>query len=179
MKSFYNYLNEYLFIPDEMLVIILGIIIYFLSYEEYKEIFFVDILITTFVLVIYDLYLKKILLFDNIDEYYKLIINNVITIVVIDFLLKIIKDRFNPKLNLINYFNIAISCFLYETIIFKLYNYNNVCNNYLRSMQKTIIRLATIHILSNFLNNNPYDDEWFKFSLSQIINLSLFNSAFS
>ena len=174
-----NDIFENFFINKEIYLVLAGIIIIYFSFKDLKEVFFLDIIITTFVLIVYDLYLKKLLLFDDLDDYYKLIINNVITIVVIDFLFKIIKDRFNKKINILYYFNIAISCFFYETIIFKLYNYNGLCSNQLRTTTKTIIRLATIHILSNFLNDNPYDYEWFTFSLSQLINVNLFSSAFS
>ena len=65
-----------------------------------------------------------------------------------------------------------------KTIIFKLYNYNNLCNNKLRVMTKTIMRLATIHILSNYLNDADFDKKWFDFALAQMTNYSLFNAVF-
>jgi hypothetical protein len=98
---------------------------------------------------------------------------------VIDFLINFIKDTSSPKLNFIYYFNLAFACLFYETIIFKLYNYNGLCNKRLRDMTKVIMRLATIHILSNFLNGGEYDKTWFDFSFAQIFNFALFDAVFS
>ena len=99
--------------------------------------------------------------------------------VVIDFLISFIKDCSNPDLNFIYYFNLAFGCLFYDTIVHKLYNYNGLCNKRLRSITKTIIRLATIHILSNFLNGNDYDKSWFDFSFGQLFNFALFDTVFS
>lgn len=166
-------------ISPETLIVILGIAMYYFHYLSDKKFLITNIIITSFVLACYDLFLKKILLFNVVDDYYKLIINNIITIVVIDFLITFIKDTSNQKLNFINYFNIAFACLFYETIIFKLYNYNGLCNKRLRDMTKVIMRLATIHILSNFLNGEEYDKTWFDFSFAQVFNFALFDAVFS
>lgn len=166
-------------IGPDVLIIILGITMYYFHYLSEQKFLITNIIITSFVLACYDLFLKKILLFQVIDDYYKLIINNIITIVVINFLITFIKDSSNSELNFINYFNIAFACLFYETIVFKLYNYNGLCNKRLRDMTKVIMRLATIHILSNFLNGGDYDKSWFDFSFAQIFNFALFDTVFS
>ncbi len=171
--------SDVLGINPEILLIILGLMMYYLHYLSEQKFLITNIIITSFVLATYDLFLKKILLFSVIDDYYKLIMNNIITIVVIDFLINFIKDTSNPNLNFIYYFNLAFACLFYETIIFKLYNYNGLCNKRLRDMTKVILRLATIHILSNFLNGKDYDKSWFDFSFAQIFNFALFDSVFS
>ena len=163
----------------EILLVILGIAMYYFHYLSEQQFLITNIIITSFVIACYDLFLKKILLFGVIDDYYKLVINNIITIVVIDFLITFIKDTSNQKLNFISYFNIAFACLFYETIIFKLYNYNGLCNKRLRDMTKVIMRLATIHILSNFLNDGEYDKTWFDFSFAQVFNFALFDAVFS
>ena len=113
--------------------------------------------------------------------YYKFVINNVITIVIIDLLINVINNGLysNDQLCPFYYFNLAFACFFYETIVYKLFNYNELCNERLRSITKTIMRLATIHILSNFLNGKPYDSKWFDFSFGQIFNFSFFNTVFA
>ncbi len=166
-------------IESEFLLIILGLALYYFHYLSEQKFLITNIIITSFVLASYDIFLKKILLFSVTDDYYKLIINNIVTIVIIDFLINYIKDNSDPKLNFIYYFNLAFSCLFYETIVFKLYNYNGLCNKRLKSITKTIMRLATIHILSNFLNDNNYDKSWFDFSFGQIFNFALFDTVFS
>ncbi len=178
-ESLNNIFGSTIGISPEFLLVILGLGLYYFHYLSEQQFLITNIIITSFVLATYDIFLKKILLFSVTDDYYKLIINNMITIVVIDFLINYIKDNSNPKLNFINYFNLAFACLFYETIIFKLYNYNGLCNKRLRSITKTIMRLATIHILSNFLNGNEYDKSWFDFSFSQIFNFALFDTVFS
>jgi hypothetical protein len=179
MSSIHKLLANIVGINPEILLVILGIVMYYLHYLSENKFIITNIIITSFVLACYDLFLKKILLFSVIDDYYKLIINNVITIVVVDFLINLIKDTTNPNLNFIYYFNLAFACLFYETIIFKLYNYNGLCNKRLRDMTKVILRLATIHILSNFLNGNDFDKSWFDFSVAQIFNFALFDNVFS
>lgn len=166
-------------IGPEMFIVVLGISMYYLHYLSEQKFLITNIIITSFVLACYDIFLKKILLFSVVDDYYKLVINNIITIVVIDFLINFIRDTTEPKLNFIYYFNLAFACLFYETIIFKLYNYNGLCNKRLRDMTKVIMRLATIHILSNFLNGSEYDKSWFDFSFAQIFNFALFDAVFS
>ena len=178
-----NYLNNIfgslIGIESEFILIILGLLLYYFHYLSEQKFLITNIIITSFVLATYDIFLKKILLFAVTDDYYKLIINNMITIVVIDFLINYIKDNSNPNLNYIYYFNLAFGCLFYETIVHKLYNYNGLCNKRLRSITKTIMRLATIHILSNFLNGKDYDKSWFDFSFGQIFNFALFDTVFS
>lgn len=179
MRSLNKIFGDIIGINPEILLVILGIAMYYLHFLSKEKLLITNIIITSFVLACYDLFLKKILLFAVIDDYYKLIINNIITIVVIDFLINFIKDNTEQKLNFINYFNLAFACLFYETIIFKLYNYNGLCNKRLRDMTKVIMRLATIHVLSNFLNGNEYDKTWFDFSFAQIFNFALFDTVFS
>lgn len=179
MSSLNDVFSEIIGISPEVLLVVLGILLYYLHFLSEQKFLITNIIITSFVLASYDLFLKKILLFLVIDDYYKLVINNMITIVVIDLLINLIKDITNPNLNFIYYFNLAFACLFYETIIFKLYNYNGLCNKRLRSVTKVILRLATIHILSNFLNGTEYNKSWFDFSISQIFNFGLFNTVFS
>jgi hypothetical protein len=166
-------------VDEELVVIVLGIILFLFNYFYKENIFIVtNILISTFVISLYDVYIRKILLFNICDDYHKLIVNNIITIIVINFLSRIIRNYSDEKLNFLYYFNLAFACFFYETIVFKLYNYNDIYDKRLRSVAKTIMRLATIHILSSFLNDTDFDKEWFDFSFSQLVNFSLFNVAF-
>lgn len=163
----------------EFLLIISGVSLYWFHFLSEQQFMVTSIILTCFVLALYDVILKQILLFDPIDDYYKLIINNAITIITIDFLINFIKNSSNPKLNFIHYFNLGISCVFYDTIIFKLYNYNSMCSDRLRSISKTIVRLSTIHILSNFLDSNLYDKDWFDLAFGQMFNFALFDVAFS
>jgi hypothetical protein len=179
MSSLNNIFSDIIGINPEILLVILGIFTYYLHYLSEQTFLITNIIIVSFVLACYDIFLKKILLFSVTNDYYKLIINNIITIIVIDFLISFIKDTTSPKLNFIYYFNLGFACLFYETIIFKLYNYNGLCNKRLRSMTRTILRLATIHILSNFLNGAEYNKSWFDFSFGQIFNFALFDVAFS
>lgn len=175
----FNHINNYTGVTPELCIVLLGLIVLYFNYISSQKFFFNSFLITAFVLALFDVFLKKILLFSVDNDYYKFIINNMITIVIIDLLITCMNDHTNQKLTFLTYFNIAFSCFFYETIIFKLYNYNNLCNKRLRNITKTTMRLATIHILSNFLNNKDFNKDWFEFSISQIFNFSLFETAFS
>lgn len=177
-KSLYKHILNISNIDENVLIIILGLLLYFFNYYFEQKYLITNIIITCFVLAVYDTYLKQILLFNVEDDYYKFVINNIITIVVIDLLITIIKNSSSDRLSFMNYFNLAFACLFYETIIFKMYNYNNMCNQQLRNITKTILRLTTIHILSNFLNDKPYDKTWFDFSFGQMFNFALFNSAF-
>jgi hypothetical protein len=163
---------------EEVLVLLLGFFLYNFNFLLEQKSMFINIIITSFVLAIFDVFLKKTLLVSVDNNYYKFVINNVITIVVIDFLIFAIHGNLKQK-SITSYLNLAFGCLFYETIVFKLYNYNNLCNDRLRTMTKTIMRLATIHIISNFLDNKPYDEQWFNFSFSQLFNFSLFNIVFS
>ena len=128
---------------------------------------------------IFDVFIKKLFLTNIHNEYNQIVINNILTIVIIDFLFYFIKGNDKEVKNINNYFNLAFACLFYETIVYKLYNYNNLCNPKLRSITKTVMRLATIHILSNYLNGKSYDEIWFNFSFGQLFNLSLFDTVFT
>lgn len=136
-----------------------------------------NIVATCIVLALFDTVLKKILLLNVKNNYYNFIINNIITIVVIYMLTFIIKNNYS-NFKFMYFFNLAFACLFYETIIFKIYNYNNFYNKRLRTFTKLIIRLATIHIMMNFLNNGEYDDNWFSLSFTQIIEFGLFEILF-
>lgn len=163
----------------EILIIIFGIALFYFRFLSKQHPIIDNVIITAFILALYDLLLKKILLFSIVDDYYKLIINNIISIITIYFMFNIIKYGSNSKYDLMYYFDLGFSCLFYETIIFKLYNYNNLCNDYLRSLTKTILRLSTIHILTNFLAGYDYDYEWFDISFSHIVNAALFDVVFN
>jgi hypothetical protein len=172
-----NILANLLNINEELLILIAGFFLYNFHFLLERKSILINIIITSFVLAIFDVCLKQILLLNVDNNYYKFVINNVITIVVIDFLIYLIHGSLSSK-SYWNYLNLAFACLFYEMIVFKLYNYNNLCNQKLRTITKTIMRLATIHIFSNFLDQKPYDEEWFNFSFSQLFNFSLFNIAF-
>jgi hypothetical protein len=180
-NQFNEMLEKFTGINSEIYVLILGILLYYFNYLSEQKFLITNIIITSFVLAIFDLFLKKILLFNVSNDYYKFVVNNVITIVVIDLLINIITNGLyhNDKLCFITYFNLAFACYFYETIVYKLFNYNGLCNQRLRSVTKTIMRLVTIHILSNFLNGKAYDSKWFDFSFGQIFNFSFFNTVFA
>ena len=129
--------------PDALLIS-LGICLYFL----YDHLGIVrNIIITSFVLAIFDIYLKNIILLGLKDDYHVFIVNNTITIITIDILITAVNNKDSPHFTFSNYINIAFACLFYETIVFKLYNYNKLCNKRLRTITKTIMRLATVHIL--------------------------------
>jgi hypothetical protein len=176
MKS-NNILANLLNMNEELLILVAGFFLYNFHYLLERKSIFINIVITSFVLAIFDVFLKKVLLLNVNNNYYKFVINNVITIIVIDFLIFFINGNLSTK-SYWNYLNLAFGCLFYEMIVFKLYNYNNLCNQRLRNITKTMMRLTTIHIFSNFLDQKPYDEEWFNFSFSQIFNFSLFNIAF-
>ena len=164
-------------LDNKIYIVLLGIILYFLNLYKWEDGLLLNILVTTFCLALFDVFLKNILLFNITDNYYIFIVNNIITILTINIMFYIFKKKYE-KISFTNLMNIAFSCLFYETIIFKLYNYNNLCNNKLRVMTKTIMRLATIHILSNYLNDADFDKKWFDFALAQMTNYSLFNAVF-
>jgi hypothetical protein len=175
-----NILSDLLFMNQELLLIVFGFVLYNFHYGKSYEnnSMIINIIISAFTLAIFDVFLKHILLLHVNNDYYKFVINNVVTIVVIDFLIYLIKGQLHEK-SLTSYFNLAFACLFYETIVYKLYNYNNLCNNRLRNITKTIMRLATIHILSNYMDDKPFDDIWFNFSFGQLFNFSLFNIVFT
>jgi hypothetical protein len=148
-----------------------------LYYFKIENNLLTNIIITALCIAFFDAFLKKILLFNKTDNYYIFIINNVITIICINLLFFIIKQD-TKNLNILNFGNMIFACFFYEFIVFKLYNYNKLHNDKLRKITKTILRLATIHILTTYLNGGAFDKKWFDYSIGQITNLSIFNSIF-
>jgi hypothetical protein len=173
-----NILASLLNIDEELLILVAGFFLYNFHYLLGQKSILINIVITSFVLAIFEVFLKHVLLLNVNNNYYRFVINNVITIVVIDFLIYFIHGKLQDK-SYWNYLNLAFGCLFYEMIVFKLYNYNNLCNQRLRTITKTIMRLATIHIISNFLDQKPYDEEWFNFSFGQLFNFSLFNIVFA
>lgn len=164
--------------PNIYNILIVGVGIFFAVRSYFNlDIQINNIVTTCFVIAIFDIIFKNILLLKVTDNYYCFIINNIITIVSIYMLTFIITSSYN-NFTFSFFFNLAFACLFYETIIFKLYNYNNFYNKRLRTFTKLIIRLATVHIILNFLNNKEYDDEWFNFTFSQIIQFSLFEILF-
>ena len=164
-------------IEQKYLIVFLSAILLTLNSFENTNKLITQIIITTIVLAIFEVFLKKIILFKNTNEYYIFIINNTISIVVINLLTFLINSNLT-KDNFISLFYIAFACLFYELIVFKLNNYNNLGNQKLREMTKIIMRLTTINILYRFLQNEPYDKFWFDKSLSQLFNFLLFTSIF-
>jgi hypothetical protein len=163
-------------IEQKYLIFILPIILFIIK-KYSKTNLISQILITCIALSIFDIYLKKIILINNTDEYYIFIINNIISVVIINFLIYLIDYSLDYN-NFISLFYIAFACLFYELIVFKLYNHNNLCNQKLRNMTKTIIRLTTINIIYRFLQKEPYDKYWFDRSISQLCNILLFSIIF-
>lgn len=178
MKSLNMYIRDIIGISGEMLLILGGIALYYFHFLNNHNSVFTSIVITSFVVAVYDVFLKSILLFPKIDDYYKLVINNAITIVIIDFLITSIRNK-GIQNGFVHYFNLGFSCMFYDMIVYKIYNHNQLCNSRLRTTMKTIMRLGTIHILSNFLNGSEYGEQWFSFSFGQLVNFALFDAVFN
>jgi hypothetical protein len=162
----------------KILLVLTGIIFFYFNCINPRKSIVINIFITCFILIIFDLFIK-----DNIkvyisDNYYNLIINNTIVILVLDLLFFIFRSNYD-YLNFTYFFNVAFASIFYETIIYKLYNYNSLCNSRLRTISKITLRLGTIHILSNFLSNKEFDETWFNFSFSQLFNIILFEILFN
>jgi hypothetical protein len=170
-----NDIQSFINIDVNIIIIFLGFSIYILKQYDIKII--TNILITAFILAIFDVYLKSILLFDQKDDYYIFIINNIITILVINLFVYLINGMYE-KITFERFSYLAFACFFYELIVFKLYNYNNLCNQKLRTMTKTIMRLATVYILSNYLIDGKFDKDWFDISTAGLLNFSLYNLIF-
>lgn len=164
-------------LDQKYIIIILSLLLYYINFYTSDTFIFTNIIITTLVLAIFDVFLKNYILINEKYGYYAFVINNVITMITFTIMISLLKKHFE-KINVYNLSYIAFSCLFYEFIVFKLYNYNNLCNQKLRNSTKTIMRLATIHILSNFLNRSPYDKNWFDESFAQLFNFSLFNIIF-
>lgn len=162
-------------IDVNVIIAILGVLI--LVFKNYDVYILTNVLITAFVLAVFDVYLKNILLFNEKDEYYIFIVNNIITILIVNLFVYLIKGMYE-KITFERFFYLAFACFFYELIVFKLYNYNNLCNSKLRTMSKTVMRLATVYILSTYLLGEEFDKEWFNISMGALLNFTLYNVIF-
>jgi hypothetical protein len=160
-----------------ILLLIVGTILLYSSYNSIDNLM-INIFIILFVLIIFDIFIKDNIKINIENKYHKLILNNTIVILTIDLLFLIFKGDY--KSIQFNYFaSIAFSNIFYETVVFKLNNYNNLCTSRLRTVSKITTRMATIHILSNFLNNKPYDLDWFNFSFPQLFNIIILEIFFN
>lgn len=160
-----------------ILLLIVGTILLYSSYNSIDNLM-INIFIILFVLIIFDIFIKDYIKINIENKYHKLILNNTIVILTIDLLFLIFKGDY--KSIQFNYFaSIAFSNIFYETVVFKLNNYNNLCTSRLRTVSKITTRMATIHILSNFLNNKPYDLDWFNFSFPQLFNIIILEIFFN
>jgi len=160
-----------------ILLLIVGSILLYSSYNSIDNLMN-NIFILLFVLIIFDIFIRDNIRINLENKYHKLILNNTIIILTIDLLFLIFKGDY--KSIQFNYFaSIAFSNIFYETVIFKLNNYNNLCTSRLRTISKITSRMATIHILSNFINNKPYDLDWFNFSFPQLFNIIILEIFFN
>ena len=163
MANLSNIIQEISSLNNYSLLILAGIILFYFNFINPQKNIVVNIFITCFILIIFDLFIKDNVKVNINDNYYNLIINN---------------TNFD-YMNFTYFFNVAISSIFYETIIFKLYNYNGLCNSRLRSISKLTMRLGTIHVLSNFLSNKAFDQTWFNFVFPQLFNIILFETLFN
>ena len=160
-----------------ILLLLLGAILLYCSYNSLNNLM-INIFIIIFVLVIFDIFIRDNIRINMENKYHKLIVNNTIVILTIDLLFLIFKGDY--KAIQFNYFaSVAFSNIFYETVIHKLNNYNNLCTSRLRTVSKITSRLATIHILSNFLSNKPYDENWFNFAVPQLLNIIILEIVFN
>lgn len=172
--SLNKYISDMLELDEEILMVITGLLILYFKYNDYGHSLLLNIIIISFILSIFDIYLKKIVAKFTDDSFNGFILNNIITILIINLLFYIIAG-YNEKLTLLNFISLTFGYLFYEFIVFKLYDYNNMCNGNFRHITKTVMKLACVHILSAFINGDPYDYKWFNYSFSQIINFGLFN----
>ncbi len=160
-----------------ILLLVVGTILIYSSYNSLSNLT-VNIFVLLFVLIIFDIFIKDNIKINLDNKYHKLILNNTIIILTIDFLFLIFKGDY--KSIQFNYFaSIAFSNIFYETVIYKLNNYNNLCTSRLRTVSKITARMATIHILSNFISNKSYDLDWFNFSFPQLFNIIILEIFFN
>jgi len=172
MSSINDIIHNILNTNNEIFILIGAFILYLYEHDKNNTGLFINLVTLCFVIALFDVILKKIILFDVKGDYYKFIANSVITIITINLLFYIINNS-TDKITFQNLFNTIIAILFYEVIIFKLFNYNNILDCKLRNITKIIMRLATVHILTNYLNDKPYDQEWFNFAFAQIFNFSL------
>lgn len=177
-KNLFLLIKDTTGLTDELILVLTGCLIIYFHFIQKNNGLIKNIFVIAFVLALFDMFLKNAILLHIDNDYYKFLANNIITIVIVDFLVLFIQQD-NNEINYMYFFNILIACLFYETIVFKLYNYNKICNSKLRSSTKIIFRLATIHILSNFLSGTKFDEKWFNFSISQLFNFILFDGLFN
>jgi hypothetical protein len=177
MVQLNNIIEKIVPFDRNIILLIIGAILLYSSYNSINNLMY-NIFIILFVLIIFDIFIKDNIRINIENKYHKLIINNTIVLLTIDLLYLILKGDY--KVIQFNYFaSIAFSNIFYETVIHKLNNYNNLCTSRLRTVSKITARMATIHILSNFLNNKPYDLEWFNFSFPQLFNIIILEIFFN
>jgi hypothetical protein len=177
MVQLNNVVEKIVPVDRNILLLIVGAILLYSSYNSINNLMY-NIFIILFILIIFDIFVKDNIKINLDNKYHKLILNNTIIILVIDLLYLLFNGDY--KAIKFSYFaSIAFSNIFYETIIFKLNYYNNLCTSRLRTLSKITARMATIHILSNFLNNKPYDSEWFNFSFPQLFNIIILEIFFN
>jgi hypothetical protein len=177
MVQLNNVVEKIVPLDRNILLLIIGSILLYSSFKSIDNLMN-NIFIILFILIIFDIFIKDNIKINIKNKYHKLIINNTLVILVIDLLYFIFKGDY--KNIQFNYFaSIAFSNIFYETVIFKLNNYNNLCTSRLRTISKITSRMATIHILSNFITNKPYDLNWFNFSFPQLLNIIILEIFFN
>ena len=160
-----------------ILLLAVGAILLYSSYNSLDNLM-INIFVLLFVLIIFDVFIKDNIRINLGNKYHKLILNNTLVIIIIDFLFLIFKGDY--KSIQFSYFaSIAFSNIFYETVIYKLNNYNNLCTSRLRTLSKITARMSTIHVLSNLINNKPYDKNWFDFSFPQLFNIIMLEIFFN
>jgi hypothetical protein len=177
MVQLNNIVEDIIPIDKNILLLIFGAILLYSSYNSINNMA-INIFIILFVLIIFDIFIKDNIRINIDNKYHKLIINNTIVILTIDFLYLLFKGD-TKTMNFNYFFTIAFSNIFYETVVHKLNNYNSLCTSRLRTVSKITTRMATIHILSNFLNNKPYNKEWFDFSFPQLFNIIILEIFFN
>ena len=81
-------------LEQKYIIIILSLLLYYINFYTSNTFIFTNIIITTLVLAIFDVFLKKYLLLNVKNEYYAFVINNVITIVVINIMIAILTKKY-------------------------------------------------------------------------------------
>jgi len=177
MVQLNNVVEKMVPFDKNIILLVVGAILLYSSYNSINNLMN-NIFIILFVLIIFDIFIKDNIRINLNNKYHKLILNNTIIIIVIDLLYFILKGDY--KSIQFEYFaSIAFSNIFYETVIYKLNNYNNLCTSRLRTVSKITARMATIHILSNFISNKLYDLDWFNFSFPQLFNIIILEIFFN
>lgn len=177
MVQLNNVVEKIVPLDRNILLLIIGSILLYASYNSINNMMH-NIFIILFILIIFDIFIKDYIIKNINNKYYKLILNNTLVILIIDLLYFIFKGDYD-KIKFSYFSSIALSNIFYETVIFKINRYNNLCTSRLRTLSKITARMATIHIFSNFLSNKPYDLEWFNFSFPQLFNIIILEIFFN